>query len=223
MKKNQLQNKSGNDSAGALGGGLKDVVNIDGKSSAASGSASGSLGGQSDCDYDVDSADEDGEEKERHTSGESVDSALSFSLSSSINSAGDSGIAGGVGQGVPSRGILKYPGKRCVRRCFSESHTANMQMQEAWNNSGVIDAISESISEEDEEKRSQDGSASSGSTTTKTVRFDAVVKRQVFRQNASILGQKTKNMKKAEQKARREAKRTRSMGSIDGWAARRAS
>merc|ERR1719245_2963564 len=32
-----------------------------------------------------------------------------------------------------------------------------------------------------------------------------------------------KNMKKAEQKARREAKRTRSMGSIDGWAARRAS
>merc|ERR1719367_1797857 len=30
-------------------------------------------------------------------------------------------------------------------------------------------------------------------------------------------------MKKAEQKARREAKRTRSMGSIDGWAARRAS
>ena len=58
--------------------------------------------------------------------------------------------------------------------------------------------------EEDEEKRSQDGSASSGSTTTKTVRFDAVVKRQVFRQNASILGQKTKNMKKAEQKARRE-------------------
>ena len=94
-----FQNKSGNDSAGALGGGLKDVVNIDGKSSA-SGSA-GSLGGQSDCDYDLDSADEDGEEKERHTSGESVDSALSFSLSSSINSAGDSGIAGGVQQVWP--------------------------------------------------------------------------------------------------------------------------
>ena len=92
-----FQNKSGNDSAGALGGGLKDVVNIDGKSSA-SGSA-GSLGGQSDCDYD-DSADEDGEEKERHTSGESVDSALSFSLSSSINSAGDSGT-GGVQQVWP--------------------------------------------------------------------------------------------------------------------------
>merc|ERR1711974_70898 len=52
---------------------------------------------------------------------------------------------------------------------------------------------------------------------------NAVVKRQVFRQNASILGQKTKNMGKAEQKARREAKRTRSMGSIDGWEARRAS
>ena len=98
-----FQNKSGNDSAGALGGGLKDVVNIDGKSSAGSASASGSagsLGGQSDCDYD-DSADEDGEEKERHTSGESVDSALSFSLSSSINSAGDSGVAGGVQQVWP--------------------------------------------------------------------------------------------------------------------------
>ena len=134
-----FQNKSGNDSADALGGGLKDVVNIDGKSSAGSASGSaGSLGGQSDCDYD-DSADEDGEEKERHTSGESVDSALSFSLSSSINSAGDSGTGGVQG---PTRGILKYPGKRCVRRCFSESHTANMLMQEAWNNSGVIDAIS---------------------------------------------------------------------------------
>ena len=95
-----FQNKSGNDSAGALGGGLKDVVNIDGKSSAGSASGSaGSLGGQSDCDYD-DSADEDGEEKERHTSGESVDSALSFSLSSSINSAGDSGT-GGVQQVWP--------------------------------------------------------------------------------------------------------------------------
>ena len=104
-----FQNKSGNDSAGALGGGLKDVVNIDGKSSAASGSASGSLGGQSDCDYDLDSADEDGEEKERHTSGESVDSALSFSLSSSINSAGDSGIAGGVQQVWPLTHFFLFP------------------------------------------------------------------------------------------------------------------
>ena len=94
-----FQNTSGNDSTGGLGGGLKDVVNIDGKSSAASGSA-GSLGGQSDCDYE-DSADEDGEEKERHTSGESVDSALSFSLSSSINSAGDSGVVGSVQQVWP--------------------------------------------------------------------------------------------------------------------------
>ena len=74
----------------------------------------------------------------------------------------------------------------------------------SWKIDYTISLLSESISEEDEEKRSQDGSASSGSTTTKTVRFDAVVKRQVFRQNASILGQKTKNMKKAEQKARRE-------------------
>ena len=113
----------------------------------------------------------------------------------------------------PKRGILKHP-KRCVRRCFSESHTTALM----WNNSEVIDSISE-VSEEEE------GGSSKGQTAAevggKKVSFNEVVKRQVFKASASILAQKNKSMKKAEQKARKEAKRTRSMGSIEGM--RRAS
>ena len=86
-----------------------------------------------------------------------------------------------------------------------------------WNNSALIDAISE-ISEEDEH---EDHETSPHPHNGKKVSFNEVVKRQVFKQGASILGQKNKSMKKAEQKARKEAKRTRSLGSIEGM--RRAS
>merc|ERR1712020_201533 len=49
----------------------------------------------------------------------------------------------------------------------------------------------------------------------KSVRFNEVVQRQVYRQNSSILGQKMKNMKKAEQKRRKaEQKRRASEGDL---------
>ena len=115
----------------------------------------------------------------------------------------------------PKRGILKHP-KRCVRRCFSESHTTALM----WNNSEVIDSISE-VSEEEEGGPSSKGQTATAEVGGKKVSFNEVVKRQVFKANASILAQKNKSMKKAEQKARKEAKRTRSMGSIEGM--RRAS
>ena len=115
----------------------------------------------------------------------------------------------------PKRGILKHP-KRCVRRCFSESHTTALM----WNNSEVIDSISE-VSEEEEGGPSSKGHTATAEVGGKKVSFNEVVKRQVFKANASILAQKNKSMKKAEQKARKEAKRTRSMGSIEGM--RRAS
>ena len=82
------------------------------------------------------------------------------------------------------RGILKH---RCVRRCFSESQAESLR----WSNDANSNC--DSVPEEDEEE----------SGCKKTVRFNEVVKRQVFRQNASILGQKNKNLKKAEQKLRK--------------------
>lgn len=43
----------------------------------------------------------------------------------------------------------------------------------------------------------------------KSVRFNEVVQRQVYRSNSSILGQKAKNLKKAEQKRRKAAEKRR--------------
>ena len=68
-------------------------------------------------------------------------------------------------------------------------------------------------------------SNASSADSKKSVRFNEVVQRQVYRQNASILGQKIKNMKKAEQKRRKaEQKRRASEGdlpengnSVDGF------
>ena len=49
----------------------------------------------------------------------------------------------------------------------------------------------------------------------KSVRFSEVVHRQVFRSNSSILGQKMKNTKKAEQKKRRAVERRASEGDAE--------
>lgn len=49
----------------------------------------------------------------------------------------------------------------------------------------------------------------SESSSQKSVRFNEVVQRQVYRSNSSILGQKAKNLKKAEQKRRRAAEKRR--------------
>jgi dynein assembly factor 2 len=57
-------------------------------------------------------------------------------------------------------------------------------------------------------------SGGSGSSR-KSVRFSEVVHRQVFRSNSSILGQKMKNTKKAEQKKRRAIERRASEGDAE--------
>ena len=49
----------------------------------------------------------------------------------------------------------------------------------------------------------------------KSVRFSEVVHRQVFRSNSSILGQRMKNIKKAEQKKRRALERRASEGDAE--------
>lgn len=51
-----------------------------------------------------------------------------------------------------------------------------------------------------------------GSGTKKSVRFNEVVRRQIFRTNSSILGRCLKNRKKSEQKKRRAIERRMSEG-----------
>ena len=61
------------------------------------------------------------------------------------------------------------------------------------------------IVEEDENEEMMSGDSMVGSK--KSVRFNEVVLRQVYRSNSSILGQKHKNQKKAEQKRRKAGRR----------------
>jgi dynein assembly factor 2 len=61
------------------------------------------------------------------------------------------------------------------------------------------------IVEEDENEEMMSGDSMAGSK--KSVRFNEVVLRQVYRSNSSILGQKHKNQKKAEQKRRKAGRR----------------
>jgi len=81
------------------------------------------------------------------------------------------------------------------------------------------------IEEENIAEQNEGKSNASSSESRKSVRFNEVVQRQVYRQNSSILGQKIKNMKKAEQKRRKaDQKRRVSEGdlpengsSVDGF------
>merc|ERR1712203_973293 len=61
------------------------------------------------------------------------------------------------------------------------------------------------IEEDEDENQLKNGEDSMGSK--KSVRFNEVVLRQVYRSNSSILGQKHKNQKKAEQKRRKAGRR----------------
>jgi hypothetical protein len=68
-----------------------------------------------------------------------------------------------------------------------------------------ISLSSGTIVEEDENEEMMSGDSMAGSK--KSVRFNEVVLRQVYRSNSSILGQKHKNQKKAEQKRRKAGRR----------------
>lgn len=124
--------------------------------------------------------------KDRHSSGDSQDSVLA-----------PPAIVEDVAGTPGLHGILK---PRRSHRCFSESQTDLLSW--ASEASSCVSSITE-----------EDGSVAG---SKKSVHFNEVVQRQVFRPNASILGQKTKNQKKNEQKKRRaEQKRRASEGDAE--------
>lgn len=142
------------------------------------------------------------EEKERHSSGESNDSAISVSPPQSPSKR-FLVIPANFGKSNNSslRGILKRS------RALSESQADYLSLMTPSIESGST------ITEEDEELTENNDANSCESK--KSVRFNEVVQRQVYRQNSSILGQKMKNMKKAEQKRRKaDQKRRASEGDL---------
>lgn len=149
--------------------------------------------------------------KERHSSGESNDSAVSFSVPTSPTKLNAEERLESPSRFlvIPSdfcksmkdcnlRGILRRP------RCSSESATGLLRMMSSPSTCSSANS-SGTIMEEDENSLKSDGGDSMGSK--KSVRFNEVVLRQVYRSNSSILGQKHKNQKKAEQKRRKAARR----------------
>lgn len=144
------------------------------------------------------------DEKERHSSGESQDSAISISPPQS-----------------PSKRFLVIPAnlastKSSLRGILKRSRALSESQADKYLSLMMPSCESGStITEEDEELSENDDTKSVESLTKKSVRFNEVVQRQVYRQNSSILGQKMKNMKKAEQKKRKaDQKRRASEGDL---------
>ncbi|XP_025601810.2 protein kintoun [Athalia rosae] len=100
-------------------------------------------------------------------------------------------------RGTPSRskGILKSRRNYLGARSFSESSVDDSSML-----ASSIDFHSDSIPEINSE--------SGGSSLKKTVRFNNVVARQLYRSNSSILGQRKKNQRKLRNKKRAHDRRT---------------
>lgn len=73
-----------------------------------------------------------------------------------------------------------------------------MQVTYAYSDHGDS-SVASTITEEEEDDNEK--------KLKKSVRFNEVVQRQIYRSNSSILGQKHKNLKKAEQKRRKAARR----------------
>ena len=148
------------------------------------------------------------EQKERHSSGESNDSAISITPPSYTGSNEPlspskrflvipANLSSTSSNSSNLRGILKRGA-----RCFSESQADYL--------SSIMTPMSSMDSTITEESIEE---SKSSVESKKSVRFNEVVQRQVYRQNSSILGQKMKNMKKAEQKRRKaEQKRRASEG-----------
>ena len=85
----------------------------------------------------------------------------------------------------------------CVSRPYCTAKRQNIALKTSL--------FSGTIVEEDENEEMMSGDSMAGSK--KSVRFNEVVLRQVYRSNSSILGQKHKNQKKAEQKRRKAGRR----------------
>jgi hypothetical protein len=142
-------------------------------------------------------------EKERHSSGDSDDSLLSgpagdaATKDAKIDDSRDKETAAVfLSDGTALKGILK----RRKQRCFSESGVDEM----SWSGSSETMSSRYSSIQEEEDDEDEDGGAHSGK---KSVRFNEVVYRKVFKPNASILGLTDKNRKKKEQKRKKAARR----------------
>merc|ERR1712018_68509 len=105
------------------------------------------------------------------------------------------------------RGILK----RCVRRCFSESHATSQANSDnlAWSNA-IFDAITSPMADSSSSSTSSEDGRMNDDVTAqkKSVRFNEVVQRQIFRSNSSILKQKKKNEKRQEHKLKKRVEKT---------------
>ena len=172
--------------------------------------------------------------KERHSSGESNDSAVSFSVPTSptkLNPGGDENEDPMGGDSVGSNRFLVIPSDFCqsmkdncnlrgiLRRqktsqferkprfesTQSESAATSGSLLRMMSSPACSSGSSGTIVEEDENEEMMSGDSMAGSK--KSVRFNEVVLRQVYRSNSSILGQKHKNQKKAEQKRRKAGRR----------------
>merc|ERR1712029_360374 len=131
-------------------------------------------------------------DKERHSSGESIDSAVCFSTPTSpIKSESPHRflvIPSDLGkQDSNVKGILRRT------RGYSETNVDFLRM------ASPAESETSTIAEEDAEDEVK--------REKKSVRFNEVVQRQVYRSNSSILGQKMKNQKKNQQKMRKRAER----------------
>ena len=172
-------------------------------------------------DYDKDD-DYDTVAKERHSSGESEDSALSSSPTSeapNAEAAAQQTDDDERGEAVPLlvtsnepsakvKSILKSAvAFRGQRRCFSES------LDEAPV--GTSQSSTSSCLSTDTIPEESDTVVASSDCSKKSVRFNEVVQRQVFRPHASILGQRHKNAKKNEQKRRKAQRRASESDAIE--------
>ena len=105
------------------------------------------------------------------------------------------------------RGILK----RCVRRCFSESHATSQANSDnlAWSNA-IFEAITSPMADSSSSSASSEDGRMNDDVTAqkKSVRFNEVVQRQIFRSNSSILKQKKKNEKRQEHKLKKRVEKT---------------
>jgi dynein assembly factor 2 len=117
------------------------------------------------------------------------------SISDSIDNEQNIGSEIKTGSRYPfQRGILKSSNYKNRLRSLSESCAENYSFSQG-SNSGLDDWLKEEEIEEEDENGSD--------KVKKTVRFSDTVKRQLFRSNSSILGQRKKNQRKQKKKTKR--------------------
>lgn len=103
------------------------------------------------------------------------------------------------------RGILKHR-----TRSLSESQVGaffTSTALEAASSSLDIEVLEDKKYDDEEEEESVEESVASSFGEKKSVRFNEVVSRQLFRSNSSILGQRAKNQRKAIRKRKSQARK----------------